>query len=105
MKTCPKCGATHEKAGKFCSRECANSRTWNEEDKAKKSVGAKRFYQTEAGEINRWEKGKRNSRFGFRPMSDPKAQDAVEFDYIVPENLQPDESQFISGGDVWFVDE
>jgi len=26
MKTCPKCGAIHEKSGKFCSRSCANSR-------------------------------------------------------------------------------
>jgi endogenous inhibitor of DNA gyrase (YacG/DUF329 family) len=26
MKTCPRCGASHEKPGKFCSRSCANSR-------------------------------------------------------------------------------
>ena len=26
MKTCPKCGVEHNKAGAFCSRSCANSR-------------------------------------------------------------------------------
>lgn len=28
MKICPKCGVSHQKTGKFCSRSCANSRTW-----------------------------------------------------------------------------
>lgn len=37
MKSCPKCGSEHSKPGAFCSRKCANSRTWNEEDKLKKS--------------------------------------------------------------------
>ena len=37
MKTCPKCGNEHERNGKFCSPSCANSRTWTEEDKKKKS--------------------------------------------------------------------
>lgn len=38
MKTCPKCNAPHEKSGTFCSRACANSRVWTDEDKKKKSV-------------------------------------------------------------------
>lgn len=33
MKICPKCGAKHEKNGKFCSRKCANSRSWTQENK------------------------------------------------------------------------
>jgi hypothetical protein len=37
IKTCPKCGKEHDKNGKFCSRSCANSRTWSEDDKKKKS--------------------------------------------------------------------
>ncbi len=41
MKNCPKCNLQHSKLGKFCSRKCANSRTWNEEDKIKKSISAK----------------------------------------------------------------
>lgn len=36
MKTCPKCKVHHEKNGTFCSRKCANSRTWTEADKEKK---------------------------------------------------------------------
>lgn len=31
LKICPKCGKEHIKDGKFCSRSCANSRTWSEE--------------------------------------------------------------------------
>lgn len=38
LKLCPKCNQSHEKSGKFCSRSCANSRTWSEEDKLKKSI-------------------------------------------------------------------
>lgn len=33
MKTCPKCEAEHEKPGKYCSRKCANSRSWTQKDK------------------------------------------------------------------------
>lgn len=42
MKNCPKCGNSHEKSGKFCSRSCANSRTWSDEDKRLKSTSAKK---------------------------------------------------------------
>lgn len=40
MKSCPKCLTTHEKPGTYCSRACANSRTWSANDKAKKSVAS-----------------------------------------------------------------
>lgn len=105
MKTCPKCGKEHERNGKYCSPSCANSRTWTEKQKQNKSLGARKFYQTEAGEINRWERGKRNSRYGFRPASDPQVQEKIEDDYFIPADLNPDTSKFISDGDVWFVDE
>lgn len=36
MKGCPKCGRTHIKKGTYCSRSCANSRVWTEEQKAQK---------------------------------------------------------------------
>ena len=45
MKICPKCNVTHEKNGKFCCRSCANSRTWNEEDKKRKSISVKKFIE------------------------------------------------------------
>ena len=43
MKICPKCNTEHNKNGIFCSRSCANSRNWNDEDKKKKSEAAKTF--------------------------------------------------------------
>jgi hypothetical protein len=44
MKICPKCDATHNKNGMYCSRSCANSRTWTEEDKKKKSESVKKNF-------------------------------------------------------------
>lgn len=47
MKLCPKCNKEFEpviKHGyepKFCSRKCANSKAWSDEDKLKKSLSAK----------------------------------------------------------------
>jgi hypothetical protein len=45
-KICPKCNIEHEKNGTFCSRTCANSRTWSEEDKLKKSIATKKYLET-----------------------------------------------------------
>ena len=44
MKVCPKCSKQHDKNGVYCSRSCANSRTWTEEDKRKKSDSSKKYY-------------------------------------------------------------
>ena len=41
MKECRKCQTPHNKNGNFCSRSCANSRTWTDQDKQKKSIAAK----------------------------------------------------------------
>lgn len=46
MKTCPKCEIQHEKSGKFCSRSCANSRSWSEEDRRKKSESVRKAWTT-----------------------------------------------------------
>lgn len=46
MKICPKCNTEHNKNGTYCSRSCANSRTWTEEDKQKKSEANKKFLET-----------------------------------------------------------
>jgi len=42
MKKCPKCGDQHDKNGTYCSRSCANSRTWSDDDKKRKSEIAKK---------------------------------------------------------------
>lgn len=41
MKECRKCQTPHSKNGIYCSRSCANSRSWTEQDKQKKSNAAK----------------------------------------------------------------
>lgn len=41
MKKCPKCNANHDKPGRYCSRPCANSRTWSDSHKKKLSHLAK----------------------------------------------------------------
>jgi hypothetical protein len=46
MKTCPKCKVIHNKNGTYCSRSCANSRVWTDEDKKKKSQSSKKFLET-----------------------------------------------------------
>ena len=46
MKKCPKCNLIHEKTGIFCSRKCANSRVWSDEDKRKKSETTKKTWST-----------------------------------------------------------
>lgn len=38
MKQCPKCGNEHDKPGTFCSRTCANSRTFSDETNARRAV-------------------------------------------------------------------
>jgi hypothetical protein len=38
MKKCPKCNTEHNKAGKFCSRSCANSREWTAEINEQRSA-------------------------------------------------------------------
>ena len=45
MKTCPKCGTEHNLPGTFCSRKCANSRTFSSESKIKKSTANKQWYK------------------------------------------------------------
>lgn len=58
---CEKCGKEFEKdyrkqpkgKAKFCSRECANSRIWTEEDKIKKSISAKNSVKVKEVNKNR----------------------------------------------------
>jgi len=55
MKVCPKCGKEHEMNGRFCSKSCANSRTWTDEDKKKKSESVKKTIDSLE---QHWAKGK-----------------------------------------------
>jgi hypothetical protein len=42
MKQCPKCEALHQRKGVFCSRICANSRTFTIKSRIKKSLANKK---------------------------------------------------------------
>ena len=44
MKICPKCGIKHEKSGNFCSRKCANSRSFTPESIKKKKISGLKYY-------------------------------------------------------------
>lgn len=51
---CEKCSKVHDGeygSGRFCSRSCANSRTWSVKDKEKKSIAAKKYIETHGGKI------------------------------------------------------
>lgn len=62
MKTCPKCGSTHEKTGNFCSRKCGNSRVFSQESNEKKRKSALAFYSTmSADERKQFQKEKMKS--------------------------------------------
>ena len=46
MKICPKCSKEHSLNGNFCSRSCANSRTFSQASKEKKRVANSKFYNS-----------------------------------------------------------
>ena len=45
MKICPKCKSEHDKSGLYCSRKCANSRSFSEETKEKKRKKTKQAWK------------------------------------------------------------
>lgn len=58
MKKCIKCNKEHNGdfgSGKYCSRSCANSRTFSEESKKKKSLANKGNSSWNKGKKLRWE--------------------------------------------------
>jgi hypothetical protein len=44
-KICPRCDSKHKKKGKYCCRQCANSRSWSIEDRRNKSIKLKEYFQ------------------------------------------------------------
>jgi hypothetical protein len=70
MKVCPKCNTQHEKSGIFCSRKCANSRSWSDEAKKAKSISLKKYIkdhpewtqQSKSGLANRVAKQKKTAK-------------------------------------------
>jgi hypothetical protein len=46
MKICPKCDTEHDKSGTYCSRSCANSRSFTKESRDKKSDANKKYWSS-----------------------------------------------------------
>lgn len=46
MKICPKCKSEHTMSGVYCTRKCANSRSFSEESKNKKSIANKKYWSS-----------------------------------------------------------
>ena len=49
-KVCPKCTANHSKPGVYCSRVCANARSWSDETNLKRSVTSRLTYANKTEE-------------------------------------------------------
>lgn len=71
MKTCPKCGTTHEKSGKFCSRSCANSRSFSNDAIEKKRIKSLNFW-SQFDEVSRKEHNKEKMLKYDRALADEK---------------------------------
>lgn len=50
MKDCPRCSAMHNKPGIYCSRKCANVRSWSEETNEKRR---KKLLQWSQSDLNK----------------------------------------------------
>jgi hypothetical protein len=63
MKTCPKCSLEHNLNGKFCSRSCANSRTFTTETKEKKRNSNLKFYSNFTSEERKEFQAQKDTKF------------------------------------------
>lgn len=77
MKICPKCEITHSKPGKFCSRTCANSRSFTEESRLKKSRSAKDHYKKH-GYTSTGSKGIPQTQESIKKMIETRRLNALE---------------------------
>jgi len=108
-KTCPKCGTLHSKPGTYCSRACANSRQWTEEQKQVFSEKQKEYMSTEESEGHRYKKSIQTTMLHKTgQMGNGLATERIEDvmtdpdDYfLVPPRDEP--NKFISGGDIWEI--
>lgn len=110
MKNCPKCGTEHKKPGTFCSRACANSRQWTEEQKKVFSQKQKEYMSREESEGHRYKRSiqarmlKKAGIIGnAAPVERPEDVMTDPDDYfLVPPRDESD--SFVEGGDLWEID-
>ena len=65
MKTCPKCGTEHKKSGTFCSRQCANSRSFTAEAIEKKSKSNLDYYSVLSKDDRKKFAAKKHLKYDF----------------------------------------
>jgi hypothetical protein len=106
-KVCPRCGNSHRKRRKFCSRSCGNQRNHTEEHKEALSSSLKNFYDnTEEGAAiasrNSFNTTHYNNyRYGYTSEKEVALKES-DFKLEIPDIRNPlKENQFLEGGDIW----
>ena len=69
MKKCPKCKISHNKPGTFCSRKCANSRTFSADAIKKKSDAQKSWWANLSEEEKQIETDRRMKKNPYNPKN------------------------------------
>ena len=108
-KTCPKCGTKHSKPGKFCTRACANSRQWSEEQKQVFSEKQKDYMARDESEYHRYKKSVQTSMFiktgtMGKGLATERLEDVMtdpEDYFIVPPRVDTD--RYSEDGDIWEI--
>ena len=83
LKTCPRCGVSHQKRGEYCSRSCGNVRVHTEEDKAVRSKKLLEYHQTPEGAATRAKSAKITS--AIRKGIDWESTEIDEFAVNIPD--------------------
>jgi hypothetical protein len=89
-KTCPKCQATHNKRGEYCSRSCGNQKKHTKESKQKIADAQRAYLSSGTDEAEVAKHNFISKRNNAEP--DPVAP-------VVRKNI-PDNS-FVQDGDLW----
>jgi hypothetical protein len=88
-KICPKCNATHNKRGEYCSRSCGNQKPHTPETLAKLSI-------TQSNHMNSGHDSAQQSIYSFTQALHPVPEP------VAPPTKSPLKSnQFVSDGDLW----
>lgn len=81
MKVCPKCGTQHDKSGIYCSRKCANSRSFSAESNKKRSDTVKKYWST-LSEEDREKKNEIYKELGYNSAK-KHAENVMTQDWLV----------------------
>jgi len=108
MKSCPKCGKEHNKPGIFCSRPCANSRQWTQEQKKVFSEKQRDYMAREESEEHRYKKAIQAKMLHASGRSNTEAVDDPEDVMTNPDDYffvppRDEKDNFSDGHDYWEV--